>query len=141
MLEDVRKVLEFQVSLVAQGASLPSAALTSSIQRCKDHVKPLAKIVEDYGATTQIQAQKVKYWDMVRLSFKRKNVEDFERRISQEIGYMMAALASNHTLIRQVLDNRSITTSRNYLTKVYQCGKQGKMKMMFFLRLTSLPCN
>lgn len=48
------------------------------------------KIVDEYGATTQYQTQKVRFWDKIKMGFRGKNFEDFERSITQEIVCMTA---------------------------------------------------
>lgn len=100
-LEDVRSVIEFQSSRLGQHVPPPSSALVASLHRCENHLKPLKKIVNEYGPILQSPSQRPRKWDKIKFNFKTKeDIIAFEKRIKETMSIINVGLTTNNTLIQ-----------------------------------------
>jgi hypothetical protein len=95
-IKEVQDVLKKQASHFGPDYSVPSGAIISSLRRCEDHLRPLKKIVDEYGPTARGDAsRRAKLWDNLTLAMKRTEISTIRDDIHQEMTLLTAALDLN----------------------------------------------
>ena len=100
VIEDVRDLMERQASLQGQHFPTPSSAISKCLQSCEKTIQPLCDLVERFKTSaprTGSSFSKLK--GDVKLSFRAKDIAEYETKIEREIGYLHATLGTNSTAI------------------------------------------
>jgi hypothetical protein len=98
LLDDVRNLMERQISLQGQHFPAPSMTIFNCLKSCEASLESLHSIIEKYmkSQSGNVSAMS-KLKDDIKFGFKKKDIVDFEVRIQREIEYLQASLNLNST--------------------------------------------